>query len=78
MTPRLPLLPGVPRAGSAPRAPWAGLFRDAAQLLTPPEADERDSDVARATCQPWCVWVGTARLRVVYDAPPPLHEAIPE
>jgi hypothetical protein len=36
-----------------------------------------DPDVARTLCLPWSVRVGTAIIRVVYEALPPLPEETP-
>jgi hypothetical protein len=56
-----------------PRTPWVDLLHTAAESLTPPQ-DEMDPDVARTLCLPWSVRVGTAIIRVVYEALPPLPE----
>jgi hypothetical protein len=78
MSPRCPRSL-LPHAGSAPRPPWVELLRQAAQSLHPlPAQDELASNVARATCQPWSVRVGSSVIRVVYADPPRLPEEIPE
>jgi hypothetical protein len=69
-----PPFPALRLPEHPPCPPWVELLRTAAETLAPFPEDQTDPEVARATCQPWSVWVGTQRLTVVYEAPPQLGD----